>query len=64
MSPIDLFQALQQPSRASIPYVDLVNPDRPLVLECFQPPRHDPDKSSIVSISWFCCPASLAQLSN
>ena len=48
MSPIDLFQALQQPSRASIPYVDLFNPDRPLVLECFRPPRHDPDKPVVI----------------
>jgi pimeloyl-ACP methyl ester carboxylesterase len=48
MSPIDLSQALQQPSRASIPYVDLFSPDRPLVLECFRPPRHDPVKPVVI----------------
>jgi pimeloyl-ACP methyl ester carboxylesterase len=48
MSPIDLSQALQQPSRASIPYVDLFSPHRPLMLECFRPPRHDPDKPVVI----------------
>jgi hypothetical protein len=48
MSPIDLFQALRQPCRASIPYSDRFSPDRSLVLECFRPPRHDPDKPVVI----------------
>jgi len=32
MSPEDLAKALTQPGRASIPYFDRYNPDRPLVL--------------------------------
>ena len=35
MSPDDLARALVQPGRASIPYLDRYNPERPLVLECF-----------------------------
>jgi pimeloyl-ACP methyl ester carboxylesterase len=48
MSPSDLSQALQQIGRASIPYVDPFSPDRPLVLECYRPPRHDPDKPVVI----------------
>ena len=43
MSPDDLARALLQPGRASIPYLDHYNPDRPLMLECFRPPAHYPD---------------------
>ena len=48
MSPDDLARALAQPGRASIPYLDRYNPDRPLVLECFQPQGHDPDKPVVI----------------
>lgn len=48
MSPIDLFQALQQPGRASIPYLDRFSPDRPLVLECFRPPWHEPENPVVI----------------
>ena len=44
MSPDDLSRALVQPGRASIPYLDRYIPDRPLVLECFRPQGHNPDK--------------------
>ena len=44
MSPDDLSKALTQPGRASIPYRDRYSPDRPLVLECFRPHGHNPDK--------------------
>jgi hypothetical protein len=36
MSPDDLSRALTQPGRASIPYLDRYNLDRPLMLECFR----------------------------
>jgi pimeloyl-ACP methyl ester carboxylesterase len=48
MSPDDLARALAQPGRASLPYVDRNNPDRPLVLECFRPQSHDPDKPVVI----------------
>src|SRR5438309_1717124 len=48
MSPDDLAKTLAQPGRASIPYLDRYNPDRPLVLECFRPPRHEPDKPVVI----------------
>jgi pimeloyl-ACP methyl ester carboxylesterase len=48
LSPLELSRALQQSGRASIPYVDRFSPDRPLVLECFRPPRHDPDKPVVI----------------
>jgi pimeloyl-ACP methyl ester carboxylesterase len=48
MSPVDLSRALQQPGRASIPYIDAFNSDRPLVLEIFRPARHDPDKPVVI----------------
>ena len=44
MSPDDLSRALMQPGRASIPYFDRYSRDRPLVLECFRPQGHNPDK--------------------
>jgi len=48
MSPDDLARALAQPGRASIPYVDRYNPDRPLVLECFRAQSHDPEKPVVI----------------
>src|SRR5260370_4154866 len=48
MSPTDLAKALARPGRASLPYVDPFSPDRPLVLECFRPQRHDPDKPVVI----------------
>src|SRR5947209_5364227 len=48
LAPTDLANALARPGRASIPYADSFNPDRPLVLECFRPPRHDPDKPVVI----------------
>src|SRR5881275_346234 len=48
LAPTDLANALARPGRASIPYADPFNPDRPLVLECFRPPRHDPGKPIVI----------------
>ena len=48
MSPDDLSRALAQPGRASIPYLDRYSPDRPLVLECFRPQSHSPDKPVVI----------------
>jgi hypothetical protein len=48
MSPEDLSRALAQPGRASIPYLDRYSPDRPLVLECFRPQGHNPDKPVVI----------------
>ena len=48
MSPDDLSKALAQPGRASIPYLDRYSPDRPLVLECFRPQGHNPDKPVVI----------------
>ena len=48
LAPTDLANALARPGRASIPYADPFSPDRPLVLECFRPQRHDPDKPVVI----------------
>jgi pimeloyl-ACP methyl ester carboxylesterase len=48
MSPDDLTRTLAQPGRASIPYLDRYNPDRPLMLECFRPQGHNPDKPVVI----------------
>jgi poly(3-hydroxybutyrate) depolymerase len=48
LAPTDLANAPARPGRASLPYVDLFSPDRPLVLECFRPPRHDPGKPVVI----------------
>jgi hypothetical protein len=48
MSPDDLARALVQPGRASIPYLDRYNSDRPLVLECFRPQAHKPDHPVVI----------------
>ena len=48
MSPDELAKVLAQPGRASIPYLDRYNPERPLVLECFRPQGHDPDKPVVI----------------
>jgi pimeloyl-ACP methyl ester carboxylesterase len=48
LAPTDLAKALARPGRASLPYVDRFSPDRPLVLECFRPQRHDPDQPVVI----------------
>ena len=48
MSPDELAKVLAQPGRASIPYLDRYNPDRPLVLECFRPQAHTSDKPVMI----------------
>jgi pimeloyl-ACP methyl ester carboxylesterase len=48
MSPDELAKALAQPGRATIRYLDRYNPDRPLVLECFRPKTHNPDKPVVI----------------
>src|SRR3984893_15442596 len=48
MSPTDLANTLGRPGRVSLPYVDPFSPDRRLVLECFRPQRHDPDKPVVI----------------
>jgi pimeloyl-ACP methyl ester carboxylesterase len=48
MNPTDLAKALAHPGRASIPYGDAFSPDRPLVLECFRPPAHEPGKPVVI----------------
>jgi len=48
MSPDDLARALVQPGRASIPYLDSYNPDRPLMLECFRTQAHNPDRPVVI----------------
>ena len=48
MSPDDLATALARPGRASIPYLDRYNSDRPLVLECFRPQSHNPDEPVVI----------------
>src|SRR5580704_16188995 len=48
MSPDDLRRTLAQPCRASIPFLDHYNPDRPLMLECFRPQGHNPDKPVVI----------------
>src|SRR5215510_13650643 len=48
MSPDELATALARPRRASIPYLDRYATDRPLVLECFRPQGHNPDKPVVI----------------
>ena len=48
MSPDDISRALARPGRASIPYIDRYSRDRPLVLECFRPQGHNPDKPVVI----------------
>src|SRR3954464_6221765 len=48
MGPDDIARALAQPGRASIPYLDRYNPDRPLMLECFRPQAHNSDKPVVI----------------
>ena len=48
MSPDELAKALAQPGRATIPYLDHYNPERPLALECFRPKTQTPDKPVVI----------------
>jgi hypothetical protein len=59
MSPDNLSRALVQPGRASILYLDRYSPDRPLVLECFRPHGHNPDKPvGAANSGWHTLPTS------
>ena len=48
MMPDDLARALGPRGRASIPYIDRLSPERPLVLECFRPQAHTRDKPVVI----------------
>src|SRR5918998_1517003 len=48
MNPDELAKALAQPGRATIPYLDRYNPERPLALECFRPKTQTPDKPIVI----------------
>jgi hypothetical protein len=48
MMPDDLARALAPRGRTSIPYIDRFSPERPLVLECFRPRAHSPDKPVVI----------------
>ena len=48
MTPEDLAKALAGYGRATIPHLDPFNPDRPLVLECYRPAAHTPDKPVVI----------------
>src|SRR5271154_3771944 len=48
MTPEDLAKALAGSGRATIPHLDPFNPDRPLVLECYRPAAHTPDKPVVI----------------
>jgi pimeloyl-ACP methyl ester carboxylesterase len=48
MSPEDLAKALAPRGRANIRYLDRYSPERPLVLECFRPQAHNPDKPVVI----------------
>jgi hypothetical protein len=48
MSPDDLARALARPGRASIPYRDRYSSDRLLMMECFRPQGHNPDKPVVI----------------
>ena len=48
MSPDDLARALAPSCRASISYLDRYSLGGPLVLECFRPQGHNPDKPVVI----------------
>ena len=48
MTPQQLAAALPKAGRASIPYIDPFNPDRPLLLECYRPATHAADKPVVI----------------
>ena len=48
MAPEELAKALAGIGRASIPYSDPSNPDRPLGLECYRPATHAPHKPLVI----------------
>ena len=48
MTADELGAALAAPGRASIPYLDPLSPDRPLVLECYRAPSHRPDRPVVL----------------
>lgn len=44
----DELKTLLATGRASIPYIDPFSPERPLVLECYRPETHTPDKPVVI----------------
>jgi poly(3-hydroxybutyrate) depolymerase len=48
MKPEELAAALPAGSYASIPYIDPFNPERPLMLECYRPETHTPEKPVVI----------------
>jgi pimeloyl-ACP methyl ester carboxylesterase len=48
MMPDDLARALMLRGPTSIPYIDRFSPERPLLLECFRPQAHAPDKPVVI----------------
>jgi len=48
MKPEELAAALLVNGRASIPYIDPLSPERPLVLECYRPEKHTPNKPVVI----------------
>jgi pimeloyl-ACP methyl ester carboxylesterase len=48
MTPEELSAALLINNCASVPYIDPMNPDRPLVLDCYRPDTHTPDKPVVL----------------
>lgn len=48
LTPDILATALAAPGRASIPFLDPLSPDRPLVLECYRAPGHRPENPVVL----------------
>jgi pimeloyl-ACP methyl ester carboxylesterase len=48
MKPEELETALPPNSRVSIPYTDPFSPERPLILECYRPETHTPEKPVVI----------------
>jgi pimeloyl-ACP methyl ester carboxylesterase len=48
MKPEELATTLAANGRASIPYIDPFSPERPLMLECYRPETHTPDKPVVI----------------
>src|SRR5215472_17825994 len=48
MTPQDLGGALSATGRISIPYRDVWNPERPLVLECYRPASHTAESPVVI----------------
>jgi poly(3-hydroxybutyrate) depolymerase len=48
VKPEDLAAALPPSGYASISYIDQFNPERPLMLECYRPETHSPEKPVVI----------------